>query len=81
MWSLNYMKLKKIPFKLIRLYSKFYFNKLLYNLKFKSNFYNFYYKYLISFKKVNFLNKLKPFKKKELKNYFKYFFINYLKII
>jgi hypothetical protein len=83
MWSLNYMKLKKIPFKLIRLYSKFYFNKLLYNLKFKSNFYNFYYKYLISFKKVNFLNKLKPFKKKRVKKLFQIFFYklskNYIK--
>jgi hypothetical protein len=41
LWHLHFKKLKKIPFKLIRLYSKFYFNKLLYNLKIKSNFLKF----------------------------------------
>ena len=73
MWSLHYIQLKKIPFKLIRLYSKFYFNKLLYNLKFKSNFYNFYYKYLIARRKV-YISKSKPFKKKRVKKLFQILF-------
>src|SRR3990167_4514112 len=31
LWHLHFISLKKIPFKLVRLYSKFYFNKILYN--------------------------------------------------
>ena len=70
LWYLHFRKLKKIPFNLIRLYSKFYFNKLLYNLKIKSNFYFYYYKYLQARTKVKYFNNkqsTKSFKKKRIK--------------
>jgi hypothetical protein len=70
LWHLHFKKLKKIPFKLIRLYSKFYFNKLLYNLKIKSNFYFFYYNYLKARTKVKYFNikqSQRSFKKKRIK--------------
>jgi hypothetical protein len=70
LWHLHFKKLKKIPFKLIRLYSKFYFNKLLYNLKIKSNFYFLYYNYLKARTKVKYFNikqSQRSFKKKRIK--------------
>src|SRR3990167_4495667 len=88
LWHLHFISLKKIPFKLVRLYSKFYFNKILYNFKIKSNFFSYYYKYLQARTKVKYFNKKelkKPFKKKKIrrlaqrifqksfKSYMKYF--------
>jgi hypothetical protein len=70
LWHLHFKQVKKIPFKLIRLYSKFYFNKLLYNLKFKSNFFSFYKNYLQARTKVKYFNgkqSKKSFKKKKIK--------------
>lgn len=46
LWHTYYIVDKKIPFKLIRLYAKFYFNKIFYNLKLKSEFFKFYNFYL-----------------------------------
>jgi hypothetical protein len=73
LWHLQFKKLKKIPFKLIRLYSKFYFNKLLYNLKFKSNFSKICYNYLNARAKVKYFNvkSKKSFKKKKVRKLFK----------
>src|SRR3990167_865302 len=71
LWHLHFISLKKIPFKLVRLYSKFYFNKILYNFKIKSNFFSYYYKYLQARTKVKYFNKKelkKPFKKKKIKH-------------
>jgi hypothetical protein len=67
LWHLHFIKLKKIPFNLIRLYSKFYFNKIFYNLKLKSNFYFLYYKYLQARTKVKYF-KIKQAKKAFNKN-------------
>jgi len=72
LWHLHFIKLKKIPFKLISLYSKFYFNKLLYNLKFKSNFLKFYHNYLTARTKVKYFNvkAKRSIKKKKIRKLF-----------
>ena len=67
LWHLHFIKLKKIPFNLIRLYAKFYFNKILYNLKLKSTFFCFFYNYLKSCTKVKYF-KIKQAKKAFKKN-------------
>lgn len=70
LWHLHFIKLKKIPFNLIRLYAKFYFNKILYNLKLKSTFLYFYHNYLKSCTKVKYFKikqAKKAFKKKRVK--------------
>ena len=70
LWYLHYKKMQKIPIKLINLYSKFYFNKLLFSLKIKANFLTLYNKYLQARTKVKYFNirqSKKRFKKKKIK--------------
>jgi hypothetical protein len=78
-WFSHYKKLKKIPFKLIKLYSKFYFNKLLYNLKFKSNFMFFFNKFLKAKTQLTyFINKkgYRPVNKTKVRKLFQIMFYN-----
>lgn len=82
LWFFNYKKLIKIPFKLIKLYAKFYFNKLLYNLKLKSIYFKLYNKYLQSRYKTRFkkLNLLKfKFRKNKVRKIFVYRFYRLFK--